>query len=902
MSRLMKRISALLLTVFMICGVMAVPVMADNNALNSSSDLNFDVVFVMDGSGSMDANDPNHLVSVAGSMFLDLSIAEKSRAGYVVYSHMIRKSQELVDISDSSLKTGLSDIQYIPEDDTDISLGLTEGLRILKNGNSLAGGRKPMIILLSDGNTDLPDGPRTVAESEAELEQTISELKTLGIPVHAVGLNGNGTMDTAVIEKIANETGGSAHFPTRADELSDIYKSIFGEASGGDFIDLPAYYDPDTGRWEVDFGVENESIYAVNISIMTQKGVSDPQITGPDGSMVMISEQNGVSVANGTGYAVIKIKKPAKGLWHLSIKGDEADAIDVSMISLYDIAYITELDQTECPTNTEVRISSALYEGTDVVQDDDLVEGAIGTFSVKNASGAYIVQDAPLDFNAATYEFNSSYKFKESGTYYITCTLNGKDGSFTKESAPVELKVKSIPITLTKSSLKKTLFTAPFGSMGNTIELADLAQWDPNAELTYDFSMEDGTVVSASSDQNVIELKALKTGSDAMKIRVADQFGSSANLYVNVKVMPGWLIILGIVLLIVIIVVMILIIYKVTRPKLTGEVMIDMALPQRLANLTPGECKLVFPVKKTRMSLIEAIQLNHTVQSRYMDGIQQANLMALLQNIELVAAKKGSITLMVSPKIPGTVEIDNVLLNGGKKASEKPLIPGSPVVIRYSSPMQNMPGMPGMQGRPGMPGQQMPGMMGGMSGGMQEITTLTIWIEDQYSGGGFGGNGTPFGGDNGPSFGGDNTSPFGGGNDTPFGNQNIGGFEGFGSPDNGGFGGFGGNGQNNNAGGGFGGFGGNGQNNNAGGGFGGFGGNGQNNNAGGGFGGFGGNGQNNNAGGGFGGFGGNGQNNNAGGGFGGFDGNGQNNNAGGGFGGFDANSQNNGGFGGWGSN
>ena len=47
-------------------------------------------------------------------------------------------------------------IKYDINNDTDIALGLTEAVKLLKEGKAFNSGRNPMVVLLSDGRTDLP--------------------------------------------------------------------------------------------------------------------------------------------------------------------------------------------------------------------------------------------------------------------------------------------------------------------------------------------------------------------------------------------------------------------------------------------------------------------------------------------------------------------------------------------------------------------------------------------------------------------------------------------------------------------------------------------------------------------------------------------------------------------------
>ena len=115
--------------------------------------------------------------------------AEGTRAGYVYYSHVILDSVGLTDLSTGkdTLKKGMEAIKYDINNDTDIALGLTEAVKLLKEGKAFNSGRNPMVVLLSDGRTDLPKGPRTVeAVSYTHLKDVQGTLKKQQVTVGSI--------------------------------------------------------------------------------------------------------------------------------------------------------------------------------------------------------------------------------------------------------------------------------------------------------------------------------------------------------------------------------------------------------------------------------------------------------------------------------------------------------------------------------------------------------------------------------------------------------------------------------------------------------------------------------------------------------------------------------------------
>lgn len=309
------RFLVMLLLLVVTC-VTGIPVKAEEATPSTEDNLNLDVIYVIDGSGSMERADPEYMAPTAGKLFTELCAfsAEGTRAGYVYYSHVILDSVGLTDLSTGkdTLKKGMEAIKYDINNDTDIALGLTEAVKLLKEGKAFNSGRNPMVVLLSDGRTDLPKGPRTVEESQKELSKTLKEAVSLNLPVYTIGLNYDGSLDSATMNDIAEKTGGKFYETKSSDQLNGIIEDIYNDHTKGGSAELPSQYDSKTGRYTTNFTVDNASVYAANIVILTEKGVSDPKIIDPSGKEVPQDEEHNITVSSDKRYMTIKVKNPQK--------------------------------------------------------------------------------------------------------------------------------------------------------------------------------------------------------------------------------------------------------------------------------------------------------------------------------------------------------------------------------------------------------------------------------------------------------------------------------------------------------------------------------------------------------------------------------------------------------------
>ena len=117
--------------------------------------------------------------------FIDTVQNENIRIGYVAYNDDILSCSEpeLMAMAEKreALKEEIGGIMY--SRDTDIGLGISYAYELFSTGNDT----RRIMVLISDGETDLPKGSeRTVEQSDKELEQCVSQCKEEGIQVYTV--------------------------------------------------------------------------------------------------------------------------------------------------------------------------------------------------------------------------------------------------------------------------------------------------------------------------------------------------------------------------------------------------------------------------------------------------------------------------------------------------------------------------------------------------------------------------------------------------------------------------------------------------------------------------------------------------------------------------------------------
>lgn len=657
MRHMKKILTVLLAAVMLICmSVSAVWAEGEEVAQQTTADnMSFDVIFAIDGSGSMKKSDALKLRLTAGRLFTEMTYSNTSRAGFVQFTNIIMDSQGLTDLSTEDSKASFRDRLSGLQDsvkgswDTDISLGLTQALNLLKEGDSFNGDRNPMIILLSDGNTDLPNGPRTVEESNAELTGTLSEAASLGVPIYSIGLNYDGKLDVDYMQNIANQTGGAFYNITTATDFNKYMTDIFGNVADGDLTGLnPAYID---GRFVTDFVIDNGSVLMANIVILTDKGVSDPQLIDPTGAVVPLDADHGVIVSTDTSdenkvstYTILKIMYPVQGAWKVSVKGEADDAVQVNLLTTYDISFKL-LNSRDPIAGNDINIYGKLVRGDENITDSNLLSGAMAICTIMDNKGNIVGENLPMTYNEEKHVFICKTNLEKSGNYYVTAHLEGKDGSFSKEAAQYQLSIGRAKLTVSGRP-DVSMWCNPIKTKAS-VDISQHVKSESLAELNCSIEDNGNNIVTAdyNKDTGMLNITPLRTGTGYLKLIFSDAYGQSAELTVFVTVKPSWIWFVAAIVILAVIVALIAGIMKATKPVLKDSVTVELSLPPMLANLTPSPATLAMPAKKSEVILGKLIQGDTFAQSTLGNPIMQAGLTTLVNKIKLIACKGDAVTV-----------------------------------------------------------------------------------------------------------------------------------------------------------------------------------------------------------------------------------------------------------------
>ena len=552
----MRRRTLTLLLLLAILVTVAVPVSA---AAESDTAINrYNVMLVLDASGSMNTTDPYGLRYEAINLFTNLLAEEGNVLGGVVFSTDIDREIPPAHMNSQAEKDAvvadMRDVPY-PGGWTNIGKGLASAVQQLReNGDE---DLRSVIILLSDGNTAMPDG-QMAEESLKTQKEAVQQLKDAEIPVYSVCLNCNGAADTSEMEQISEETEGVFIEVRRAEDLNAVFQAFYDLIYGTENITLADDVFPPEGMLETPFEVPGFGVEEVNIIV--QGNTTDLALTKPDGS-TSEPEIRGYDT-----FSAIKLTEVIPGEWNLRTWGVSGDKIKIEIVyntnlqvelSLYDDVLQADVLEPGQPVSFMARLSA----GDVAAASYEEYAGFSAELSVYN-EGDEEIRRIPMNVSFNCFEASEQF---EAGTYTFDATVTGN--SFSKVSNQIgpltfalpqepepepepepERDPNTAPVA-SPAQVNRTVLIWPFAGGNTTLDIGSMVhdQEDPVLQYSAPYSTFRGNARYAVDAAGQLRLTLgnfqLKDGS--VTVRATDSGGQYADVYVTVKVINTVVILLA---------------------------------------------------------------------------------------------------------------------------------------------------------------------------------------------------------------------------------------------------------------------------------------------------------------------------------------------------------------------
>ncbi|REG85864.1 VWA domain-containing protein [Marinomonas pollencensis] len=260
---------------------------------------------IIDASGSMQSNDPDHITSEALRLIADLSPENTASLGVWLFGEQARVLFPETVLNGASKAQLASHVnQYVRQDlKTDLE-SILKLLLAAPDTPDLAPGYRRDWILVTDGMVDISRDQQVNDASRQRIwGQITQQLEAKGIHLHTISLTGY--TDKALLDHLSYRTNATHTDLAVPDDLLDTFEQIYSQAA-------PAAELPLT---EAGFKVD-PSINEMTIEVLHEVGQL-PKLVQPNGEVLPLLSRPGLYVADAPHYTLFTVTNPAIGQWRL---------------------------------------------------------------------------------------------------------------------------------------------------------------------------------------------------------------------------------------------------------------------------------------------------------------------------------------------------------------------------------------------------------------------------------------------------------------------------------------------------------------------------------------------------------------------------------------------------------
>lgn len=498
-------------------------------------------MLVIDGSGSLvygsDATDANGLRYDALDLFLALLTNSGNQVGAIVFDDDAQNyllNTGLQPISGKENKLTLS--QQIraagTRNDTDIGSALLTAVEML-NIQSAQNGMESVIILFSDGRTDLGGDQEAYKTSLENKETAITTAQTAGIPVYSICLNATSVADPVELQEISSRTSGDFVSVSTPEDLTNAFESFYNLIFTTSSSERVTSTFPADGTLYFDIDVPTYGAEEVNI-ILDTDGVGQVQLNAPSGPLTAAKVED--FTMSGGDYDVIKLVDPEVGRWHLTLNGVAEDNVTINVIyNINSTAVLSTSDgNPDHGAGDTVTLQAQLYQGGVPVTDNSVTSEYTVSLTLTNMAdySSETVDMVPGSNGQFTYDFLeedfTSYEIKADFHYSnLTIPSNSVHLNF-GNTAPV--------VSDDQKLIEESVIVTPVSGRERAFDLSNYFSDTQGSPLTYSISASQLVDGTAFLDGRVLTVNTAKSRSGDLVLRAADPQGAYSEMTIRFKV------------------------------------------------------------------------------------------------------------------------------------------------------------------------------------------------------------------------------------------------------------------------------------------------------------------------------------------------------------------------------
>jgi len=517
----MKRLNAVL-AVLLCFAFLSVtfPVSAEEIASKKNG---LDVMFVMDYSGSMKTNDPDHTGVGMVKAFVDTVHSADIRIGFVAYNDQIVTSAAPASVKSQEDRDALKSLMDASgySGNTDIGLGLSYAFGL----SGPESGRKRMVVLISDGESDLKGSKtgRTLETSNADLKNTIEACKSQGVPVYTVAF-GKYDGNKEILKDIAGQTGGQNYSVEKPETLIEVLYGIFNSNMAYKIQEITnGVYA--AGSQSIRIKLDDSYLDEMDVLMISPQQIGD--------TTVVYGDQQ-IKPVNLFHYSVAKISDVNKDIRELIVQTGtvENQGLKIYLISYRDLIPILELDTS---TGRNKPLPFKIYfkdEAGTVISDENFYKGftpKIELYADGQSEGGRSSLSTAVKDGVITGETTIT----ESGTYFIESRLDDAMESCIFDTVKV-LVMNTPPAGALPDQIKYNPLSG-----NKDFVLNDYFTDSDGDALIYTLEQNSDSAAKVSIEEGVLHVRPVKSGLQNVIFKISD--GETAISYTYlIAVMPVW--------------------------------------------------------------------------------------------------------------------------------------------------------------------------------------------------------------------------------------------------------------------------------------------------------------------------------------------------------------------------
>jgi len=418
------------------------PVTAPSISVSHESVSGFDIVLLMDSSGSMKRTDPNNYRKDAARLFIAL-LGREDRIGVTSFGDQATLLMPpVLNITENQGKL-ISAVDKISsrEFSTNITDAVQSGFDQLKQTRN----RNRILLLMSDGKLAL-GSPEKDVSALAELTKLLPELAKAGIRLYTVAFTEES--DSALLENMARVTGGFFRFARTDTDVHVMFTSIFEKIKSPDTIPLEGE------MFMIDREIQ-EAIVLVTKKPGTAISLMDPAMKKHAAGRHSDNLQWSASRV----FDMITIKNPAAGKWRVDLISNEGNRVFV----ITNLRLKSSFDKGFVVTGETITIDAWLENPGGIITDDKLLENTLFSAEITSPDKKSAKLDLVVARGGETRPsgiYSATFSPSMIGEYIVRILAAGK--TFTRErSIPFKVVEPTPPADLIVSEQSVTPPSAP---------------------------------------------------------------------------------------------------------------------------------------------------------------------------------------------------------------------------------------------------------------------------------------------------------------------------------------------------------------------------------------------------------------------------------------------------------